>query len=174
MQRLSSSELIFNNFLLYIYKWYGKMRTFNFLDNRMKAQQGFTLIELMIVILIIGVLAMFAIPQYQKRVVTAQVNRVMMETSQLRTAVEMCLLQGLNTEDCKADTINSDLMQGNKPTVTLPNNEGNTESTIKAVLSGNAASVLHGKYLTWKHIPKDGWKCETDVDDDFRPKGCSK
>ena len=26
MQRLSSSELIFNNFLLYIYKWYGKMR----------------------------------------------------------------------------------------------------------------------------------------------------
>ena len=26
MQRLSSSELIFNNFLLYFYKWYGKIR----------------------------------------------------------------------------------------------------------------------------------------------------
>src|SRR5690606_4326027 len=59
-----------------------------------KAQQGFTLIELMIVVAIIGILAAVAIPQYQNYVARSQVARVMSETSSLRTAVETCILDG--------------------------------------------------------------------------------
>ena len=49
-----------------------------------QAQNGFTLIELMIVVAIIGILAAVAIPQYQNYVSKTQVTRVMAEVGALR------------------------------------------------------------------------------------------
>ena len=51
-------------------------------------QQGFTLIELMIVVAIIAILAAIAIPQYQNYVARSQMSRAMGEVGALKTAVE--------------------------------------------------------------------------------------
>ncbi|MFB6348858.1 pilin [Moraxella sp. ZJ142] len=140
----------------------------------MKAQQGFTLIELMVVVLIIGILAAFAIPQYQKYTAKAQVTRVLLETSELRTAVEMCVLQGI-TETDKCDGVKnapkSDLLTGDKPVVTFGSDKDKT-LTIKATFGNKAATNLHNKEITWSNDDNKGWECGSTVPTDYAGTGC--
>ncbi len=52
-----------------------------------KMQQGFTLIELMIVVAIIGILAAVALPAYQDYTVRARMSEVLLAASSCRTTV---------------------------------------------------------------------------------------
>jgi type IV pilus assembly protein PilA len=57
-------------------------------------QKGFTLIELMIVVAIIGILAAIALPAYQDYTVRSRVSEMVLGASSARTSVtEQCQLQ---------------------------------------------------------------------------------
>ncbi len=66
-------------------------------------QQGFTLIELMIVVAIIGILAAVAIPAYQDYTLKAKFSEVVLSTASLKTKVEMCAQDRGVLADCDAE-----------------------------------------------------------------------
>ena len=68
-----------------------------------RAQAGFTLIELMIVVAIIGILAAIAIPSYQTYTKKAKFSEVVLATSSLKTAFEVAAQEGKLTALADAD-----------------------------------------------------------------------
>lgn len=63
-------------------------------------QKGFTLIELMIVVAIIGILAAVALPAYQDYTVRAKMSEVIGFAGAAKTAVSECILSEGGTADC--------------------------------------------------------------------------
>lgn len=144
------------------------------------AQKGFTLIELMIVVAIIGILAAVAIPQYQNYVAKSQVTRVMQETGALKTVIETCLLDGLTgAGECDLGWTNSNLIgatevsglqTGLSVSIATSNDE---DSSIEAEFGGNASAAIADQTLTWTRTSEGVWSCSTTVDATYRPTGCA-
>jgi len=66
----------------------------------MKAQKGFTLIELMIVVAIVGILAAVAIPSYQNYTKKAAYSEVLAAMAPIKTAIGVCISQATALTEC--------------------------------------------------------------------------
>ena len=164
----------------------------------MNTQKGFTLIELMIVVAIIGILAAIAIPAYQSYTAKSQATEAISLLGGLKTAIVDVsgtngLKQACSADEAKAEVttpgseaaakaagvLNSNngfTLTGKYVTGIVPGyaaaEDGNT-CTLTATL-GNGSDKINTKKVAFVYNDKTNkWTCDSNLDDGIRPATCS-
>ncbi len=156
-------------------------------------QDGFTLIELMIVVAIIGILAALALPAYQDYTIRAKISEVVLAAGACKTTIQEVADTGLSSaptadgfgcgESGAGGTVQSQYVRDVHTTVdgevtAIAHNieatlvDGKYIKFIPYTDSGGSTAATSTTFVTGSAQPIRAWRCGTDMDFKYVPASC--
>lgn len=142
-------------------------------NHHSKFQSGFTLIEMMVIVAIIGILASIATVSYQKKIRQTQLMTIYQESNQYRMPYQILIDEGAGVMEFSPSGLNMPAQTKYCHfSVTAPVLIGVTTDAVKCTIQN--LSYLQGQSLSLNRTTDGNWQCRASagISIFYLPNGC--